>query len=277
LSWATTRESNDGYFLVQRSADGQTFNTFDTVAAAANAANGNTYNAPDSTPLPDSDYYRLEAVFLDGRTIYSVVIKVVSMPPVQPADTVQPSLPDTVALTSFTAQALTGPPAVGLNWATSFELNDQYFFVQRSADGQTFDNIDTVAAAADSGTGYLYSAVDPAPLAGVDYYRLAIIYRDGTIGYSAIQEVLFQQGRDSFFISPNPAVGSLNLLLRNNVTGNLDVRVLDMQGRTLRTWTFMKQDELWTQTIDIGQLSTGSYIVQLIGTTIWIARPFIAK
>ena len=122
-----------------------------------------------------------------------------------------------------------------------------------------------------------YSAVDPDPLAGIDFYRLAIIYRDGTIGYSAIQEVVFQQGRDSFFISPNPAVGSLNLLLRNNITGNLNVRVLDMQGRTLRTWAFVKQDELWTQSIDIGQLSMGSYIIQVIGDAIWIARPFIIK
>ena len=276
LSWATVRESNDRYFLVQRSADGKTFNTFDTVAAATNAANGYTYNALDSSPLPDSDYYRLEAVFLDGKVSYSVVIKVVSMPPVQPTDTAHTSL-DTVALTSFTARIVDGPPAVGLNWVTSFELNDQYFFIQRSADGQTFYNIDTVAAAADSGIGYSYGAVDPNPLAGADYYRLAMIYRNGTIGYSATREIIFQQSRDSFFISPNPAVGSLNLWLRNNVTGNLNVRVLDMQGRTLRTWAFVKQDELWTQSIDIGQLSTGSYIIQVIGTTLWIARPFISK
>ncbi len=104
-----------------------------------------------------------------------------------------------------------------------------------------------------------------------------MIYRDGTIGYSATREIIFQQSRDSFFISPNPAVGSLNLWLRNNVTGNLNVRVLDMQGRTLRNWAFVKQDELWTQSIDIGQLSTGSYIIQVIGTTVWIARPFISK
>ena len=277
LSWATTRESNDHYFLVQRSANGQTFNTFDTVAAASNGANGYTYNALDSSPFPDSDYYRLEAVFLDGKVSYSVTIKVVSMAPVQPTDTAKPSSPDTVALTSFTAQALAGPPAVELNWATSFELNDQYFYVQRSSNAETFYNIDTVAAAADSGIGFSYSAVDNNPLAGADYYRLAMIYRDGTIGYSAIQEVVFQQGRDSFFISPNPAVGSLNLLLRNNITGNLNVRVLDMQGRTLRTWAFVKQDELWTQSIDIGQLSMGSYIIQVIGDAIWIARPFIIK
>jgi uncharacterized protein with PQ loop repeat len=50
-----------------------------------------------------------------------------------------------------------------------------------------------------------------------------------------------------------------------------------MQGRTLRTWAFVKQDELWTQSIDIGQLSMGSYIIQVIGDAIWIARPFIIK
>jgi hypothetical protein len=141
----------------------------------------------------------------------------------------------------------------------------------------TFGSIDTVAAAADSALGYSYSAVDPDPLAGIDFYRLAIIYRDGTIGYSATREVIFQLGLDSFFISPNPAIGSLNLWLRNNITGNLDVRLLDMQGRTLRTWAFVKQDELWVQSIDIGLLSKGSYIIQVVGKAMWIVRPFIRK
>ena len=50
-----------------------------------------------------------------------------------------------------------------------------------------------------------------------------------------------------------------------------------MQGRTLRTWAFVKQDELWTQSLDLGQLSTGSYILQVIGTNLWIARLFISK
>ncbi len=278
LSWTTTVEQNNHYFFVQRSADGRTFSTLDTMAASANTTGSHTYSALDPKPLPDSGYYRIAAVFMDGKISYSSIGKVVSVPPVDtvPVVPVQTS-PDSVAFTSFTAQALVGPPAVGLNWATSFEMNDQYFFVQRSADGQTFDNLDTLTATADSVTGYSYSAVDPNPLTGADYYRLAVTYRDGTIGFSGTRKVVFQQGRDSFFISPNPAFGSLNLWLRNNVTGNLNVRLLDMQGRTLRIWAFVKQDELWLQSIDIGQLSTGSYIIQVIGDSIWIARPFISR
>ena len=95
-------------------------------------------------------------------------------------------------------------------------MNDQYFFVQRSADGQTFDNIDTVTAAADSVTGYSYVAIDQNPLAGTDYYRLGMLCGMEAWAIPAIREIIFQQSRDSFFISPNPAVGLLNLWLRNN-------------------------------------------------------------
>ena len=183
LGWTTTLESNDQYFLVQRSADGRTFNTVDTVQPPANAGNGHTYSAVDPNPLPDSDYYRIAAVFLDGRVSYSIIRKVVSMPPVQ-------APPDTVAWSAFTATWLTGQSVVVLNWTTTLEQNDSYFLLQRSQDGGTFNTIDTVHAAAGATNGHSYTTVDPQPLADSDYYRVAVVYLDGTISYSAVREVV---------------------------------------------------------------------------------------
>ena len=296
LSWATASESNDQYFLVQRSADGHTFNTFDTVAAAANAAKGHSYNALDPSPFPDSDYYRLVAVFLDGKNSSSAIIKVVSIPPVQVADTVgwsdftaswsagqtpgshagagrRPSskiitisscsdrqtaglsapwillplpptvqaphtysaldpkplpdsdyyriaavfmdgkisyssiekvvslppidtippvktTPDTIAWSTFTGTWPSGQSEVVLSWATTRESNDRYFLVQRSVNGQTFNTFDTVAAAANAANGDSYNALDPIPFPDSDYYRLEVVFLDGTVSYSAILKVV---------------------------------------------------------------------------------------
>jgi hypothetical protein len=53
--------------------------------------------------------------------------------------------------------------------------------------------------------------------------------------------------------------------------------LLDIQGRTLRTWAFLKQDELWTQSIDIGYLPPGSYVIQVIGNAVSVTRSFIKR
>jgi len=277
LNWTTTVEQNNHYFLVQRSADGQTFSTLDTMAAAANGSGGHAYSALDPKPLADSDFYRLAAVFQDGSIAYSSIEKIVSVAP-PPGDTAHPVQPsqDSVSLSSFTAQVLSGQAEVGLNWTTTLEQNDHYFLVQRSADGRTFNTIDTVPAA-DAQNGYSYSTVDPQPLADSDFYRLMIVYFDSTNSYSIIREVLFLPNPNTFLLSPNPAGGTLNLSIKNSGSGALDVRLLDIQGTTLRTWVFLKQDELWTQSIDIGNLPTGSYVIQVIGDAVRVTRSFIKR
>lgn len=181
-----------------------------------------------------------------------------------------------IKLTSFTAELLSGTPEVQLAWSTSYEQNNHYFLVQRSTDGQNFSVIDTVAAT-NNETGSVYSYTDMHPGAGSNYYRLDQVDFDGTATYSGIKEVTVAETTNGLQLSPNPADGVVYLSLGGNVSGSLQVRLLDVQGRTLRNWVFEKPEGAWSQSLDVSGLSGGSYFIQVLGTNYQEVKTFIKK
>ncbi|RAV99774.1 T9SS type A sorting domain-containing protein [Pseudochryseolinea flava] len=74
LNWVTATEENAEKFVIERSADGISFETISEVAAAGNSTSRIEYNATDNLPLLGRNYYRLRIVDLDGYTEYSNVI-----------------------------------------------------------------------------------------------------------------------------------------------------------------------------------------------------------
>ncbi len=72
-----------------------------------------------------------------------------------------------------------------LSWETSGEPENVYFEVERSNDGVDFQVIGTVI-----GTGEaFYPFDDQNPVYGDNYYRIKIIFADGSFEYSAIQAI----------------------------------------------------------------------------------------
>jgi hypothetical protein len=75
LAWATASEQNSASFEVERSADGRTFASIGTVAAAGTSSSARAYGLTDAK-LPDGAavlYYRLKQVDVDGTFSYSPV------------------------------------------------------------------------------------------------------------------------------------------------------------------------------------------------------------
>jgi len=76
LTWATTTESNNNYFTVERSKDGTNFEFVQKVATKA--LNGNSdvqlnYTGYDASPYNGLSYYRLKQTDLDGQDKYSAI------------------------------------------------------------------------------------------------------------------------------------------------------------------------------------------------------------
>jgi poly(3-hydroxybutyrate) depolymerase len=183
-----------------------------------------------------------------------------------------------IKLAGFTA-TLSSAPSVQtlLNWTTTFEENNHYFLVQRSPDGENFSIIDTVPAAADAENGHSYTYTDQHPLTGPDYYRLAQVDLDGTTTYSPIREVFAGQSSAAFQLSPNPADATVYLELNGSLAGSLEVRLLDVQGRTMRNWIFQKTEGAWNQPLDVSGLAAGSYFIQVTGANYQAIKTFIKK
>ncbi len=71
LEWKTASEENSDRFEVQRSLDGENFETFAIVLAAGNSSLPSRYTELDDNPHPGTSYYRLKQVDRNEEFTYS--------------------------------------------------------------------------------------------------------------------------------------------------------------------------------------------------------------
>lgn len=144
---------------------------------------------------------------------------------------------------------------VYLDWSTADEANSSHFEIQRSENGRNWGVIGTTKAASNSQATIEYDAIDKAPLAGTNLYRLKMVDRDSTFAYSKIARVVFENP-ELFSFYPNPAADHLQLseaILKNAIS----VELLDQSGRAV-----FKSSKP-SPVISIGHLRAGMYILQI--------------
>lgn len=78
---------------------------------------------------------------------------------------------------------------VDIHWATASEQNNDFFTIERSADGLNWEIVTTAAGAGNSIYRIDYAAYDSRPLSGISYYRLKQTDFDGAFEYSNIVSV----------------------------------------------------------------------------------------
>jgi Secretion system C-terminal sorting domain len=79
LLWTTAIESNNSYFTVERSQDGNTFDSIarvETQAPGGNSSSPLNYSAVDYHPFMGLSYYRLKQTDLNGNSTYSTIAPV---------------------------------------------------------------------------------------------------------------------------------------------------------------------------------------------------------
>jgi hypothetical protein len=79
LTWATAAETNNSYFSIEKSRDGQQFELLQRIASKAPGGNSSIaidYAATDMNPYAGQSYYRLKQTDLDGNYSYSKIVSV---------------------------------------------------------------------------------------------------------------------------------------------------------------------------------------------------------
>jgi len=152
---------------------------------------------------------------------------------------------------------------VELNWQTASEINNDFFEVQRSFDGQEFEVIGLVEGNGNSLTSIDYDFKDYAPLAGDSYYRLRQVDFDGAFEYSEVVKV--KRGQDSDLVAvPNPTQAH-NIQLRLSgfhAEQKVQVTIFDIQGR--RHYQAIHNPSDFNKALPINQnLNSGIYIVDV--------------
>jgi hypothetical protein len=167
-----------------------------------------------------------------------------------------------IELLSFTGEAKEKKNI--LEWITATETNNNYFSIERSADGTNFQEIARVTGAGTSVTDRSYHAEDLSPLEGANYYRLKQVDFDGKLSYSQVIAVEHYSTAISIDnIYPNPTTGELNFNIISSSKGNVTIQVIDPYGRTASKTKAAMNEGHTSFTYDISELPKGIYTLKI--------------
>jgi hypothetical protein len=155
-------------------------------------------------------------------------------------------------------------------WATATEINNMGFDVQRSYDGVSWNTIYFLASNVMGGNStfkqdYSYLDQDLDPNKRIVYYR--IVQKD----YNGINEIfgpktLVRKKYSTQLVTsiyPNPAKNILYLNLDGQVTGLMNIEIVDVLGQTIHKQIFNKENSFESTVLDVSSFSKGNYWIQI--------------
>lgn len=150
-------------------------------------------------------------------------------------------------------------------WATSSEKNNDYFTIEKSANGASFELLGTVKGGGNSSTQKEYALFDQNPYTGINYYRLSQTDFDGQRRF--IGGVISVNVGGKFNVESLTYNNTYNQIVVKSTgdlprENNFTIRMYDLMGQVI----YEKQVSLesnGTTTIDADLISNGVYIVTL--------------
>lgn len=165
-----------------------------------------------------------------------------------------------VTWASFIAQK--NKETVTLLWQTSQESNSDYFNVEHSANNRHFNTIGRVAAAGNATQLQRYIFDHLKPVAGINYYRLKQVDKDGQYRYSETRTIRFDNA-SLVTINPNPVKNILHINFPENwISREVSINLFNSSGQLVFSKKIVQCN--MKETIDIGNLPNGSYVIQAI-------------
>ena len=120
---------------------------------------------------------------------------------------------------------------VELNWSTASEVNNDYFTVERSIDGEVFSSVGQIDGAGNSSMIIDYSGRDDKPVNGLAYYRLKQTDYDGMYSYSSPIAISYL-GENSFEVLAVKSESSVMRVRINDPEGGIrEFTVSNLDGR----------------------------------------------
>jgi hypothetical protein len=146
---------------------------------------------------------------------------------------------------------------VNVSWSTSSEVNNDFFTVERSTDGITFDAITTVKGAGYSTAPLSYAVQDDRPYSGLSYYRLKQTDYDGRFTYSKIASVQMEIP-EAATIFPNPAKNQFTIQFTGD--GVADVAIFNIFGQRILTVPSTTSGKVQ---VDVTGWAKGLYVIKI--------------
>jgi hypothetical protein len=131
-----------------------------------------------------------------------------------------------VSLVQFTGTTEKG--TVILNWSTASEINNDYFVVEKSTDGEMFSELARIDGAGNSNDLLSYEYIDENP-SDLNYYRLRQYDFNGTTSCSEIIKVsLPESEKDQVQVTSNQ--GTIYIMANSTEGGVMKVQIYNLSG-----------------------------------------------
>jgi hypothetical protein len=146
-----------------------------------------------------------------------------------------------IELIRFEARKCNGN--VCLTWATASELDNDYFTIEKTLDGITFEDVAIIDGAGESNSVIEYSSIDENPYPGISYYRLKQTDTDGEKTYSELEAVNFNNEL-GITIYPNPNSGHSIMLEVEDLKEwgeQFTLHLTDQLGRIVMSQTYSSE------------------------------------
>ncbi len=164
-----------------------------------------------------------------------------------------------------------------LSWSSLQESNSSHFEIERSNDGVNYFMVGKVTAKSSSDKEVDYIFDDIRAVAGINYYRLKLLDKDGRFQYSNIAALNVNiKGIYVTGIYPAPFNDKVNVTVSSEVNTQADINLFDNTGKLLITQQTVLTKGVTNITVDkLSGLSKGFYIIKVqVGETI-IAKKLI--
>ena len=150
---------------------------------------------------------------------------------------------------------LIGMDEVRLTWLTGSERDNDYFTVERSLDGEDWEEVTIVKGAGNSTTVISYEAADYDPHTGVSYYRLKQTDFNGESTYSGIR-VINNKTFSDVLLYPNPVADQLTVEFEHD--GVTEFTVVSSMGSVVPVHI---EKSITKAIIDVSNLPQGVYFL----------------
>jgi hypothetical protein len=180
-------------------------------------------------------------------------------------------------ITSFKGN-LSGNQAL-LSWITNLNNDIDYFEVERSLDGKSFETVSRIAANSKDNSIGNYGFKDDVSSFKMPYafYRLKIKLSSKAIVYSAILRLNLPISMDEVLIYPNPAKDHVQLALSSDKRQELKMMVYDFTGRLVEGKEISLKQGTNVFSINTDQWKPGAYLIQLMTQTQTINKKLLIQ
>jgi len=146
-----------------------------------------------------------------------------------------------------------------ISWTTAAEVNNNYFEIQKSSDGQQWQFVSKVKGNRNSASSLDYTFTDQKPLSGISYYRIKQVDFDGIMSYTPVKSISFDvpHTNKSLRIFPNPVTHQLSI--PGEYPEDVQIQIFNTLGQTMEGFFLRKAGS--DINVNVSNLPAGLYLL----------------